>query len=66
MHRFHSSLLDTCRELDGWQYSDDTGPSSNGVRPLPDAPAGLMTVDFHDDANWRKEAPAAPTSSALS
>ncbi|KAK7965858.1 uncharacterized protein PG986_000135 [Apiospora aurea] len=64
MNRFHTSLLDTCRDLDGW-HNIDTEPIP-GTRQLPDVPPGLMTVDFNDDANWKKTTPAKPSGSGLS
>lgn len=50
--KLYDSVLDTCRELEGWSGSD---AETLNMRGLPTVPSGLMTVDFHDDGNWQKK-----------
>jgi hypothetical protein len=52
LQNLHDSVLDKCKTLEGWSDAD-TLHNDNG---LPTVPSGLMTVDFHDDANWKKNA----------
>ncbi|KAK9778548.1 putative Integral membrane protein [Seiridium cardinale] len=49
--QLHDSVLETCKTLEGWSGSN---AESLKMRGLPGVPTGLMTVDFGDDANWRK------------
>ena len=50
--KLYDSVLDTCRELEGWSGSD---AETLNMRGLPTVPSGLMTVDFQNDANWQKK-----------
>ncbi|KAK3291994.1 uncharacterized protein B0H64DRAFT_435706 [Chaetomium fimeti] len=51
--QLNESVLDKCRTLEGWSASDADTLYGN-PHGLPTVPSGLMTVDFHDDANWKK------------
>lgn len=51
LHKMQDSMLDTCRTLEDWSGSD---ADTLAARGLPMVPSGLMTVDFHDDGNWKK------------
>lgn len=53
--QLNESVLDKCRTLEDWQGSDVDNPHGN-CNGLPTVPSGLMTVDFHDDANWKNAA----------
>jgi hypothetical protein len=53
--QLNESVLDKCRTLEDWQGNDINTPHDNG-NGLPTVPSGLMSVDFHDDANWRNAA----------
>ncbi|KAH6623706.1 hypothetical protein F5144DRAFT_584051 [Chaetomium tenue] len=53
--QLNESVLDKCRTLEDWPGSDAATAHGNG-HSLPTAPSGLMTVDFNDDANWKKTA----------
>ncbi|KAL2256005.1 hypothetical protein VTK26DRAFT_2359 [Humicola hyalothermophila] len=55
----HDSVLDTCRTLEGYPGKDDD------TFGLPTVPSGLMTVNFVDDSNWKKNA-VAMTATSLS
>jgi hypothetical protein len=48
--QFYDSVLDTCRTFEG--VSDTESHLSKGG--LPGVPTGLMTLNFNDDSNWRK------------
>ncbi|KAK4031946.1 hypothetical protein C8A01DRAFT_41612 [Parachaetomium inaequale] len=53
--QLNESVLDKCRTLEDWPGSN--ADTLHGHRHgLPTVPSGLMTVDFHDDANWKKTA----------
>lgn len=53
--QLNGSVLDKCRTLEDWPGSDADSPHGS-CHGLPTAPSGLMTVDFNDDANWKKTA----------
>ncbi|KAK7993721.1 hypothetical protein PG989_007102 [Apiospora arundinis] len=50
MARFHDSVLDTCRDLEGMPESEEELLAMRSG--LPGVPSGLMTVDFNDNETW--------------
>ncbi|KAK5632011.1 hypothetical protein RRF57_007725 [Xylaria bambusicola] len=55
--QLQDSILQTCKTLEGWSYSDAETHS------LPHIPSGLMTVDFNDDRKWAKYTPSTTATS---
>ncbi|KAH8883486.1 hypothetical protein GQ53DRAFT_752963 [Thozetella sp. PMI_491] len=52
LRHFHDSVIYTCKSLEGYSSSD---ASSMAMRGIPQTGMGLMTVDFNDDTNWRRD-----------
>ncbi|KAK8066881.1 hypothetical protein PG997_013628 [Apiospora hydei] len=66
IYRFHDSVVDTAKTLDGWHDGDSGTTLAMHNQQLPDVPPGLMTVDFNDDGNWKKKTREGQVDSSLS